>query len=114
MLGDVLAAVGNVEDVAVCPLRSQGFGGDTGIFNWRLGGCCTGSRQGTYVTCHICNDDGPVNSGRPNDLQRLKTLNIKCSDISDLVTTSPSQLIINAEGFLSKIKKLSTKVPLNC
>jgi hypothetical protein len=32
VLDDVLAAVGNVEDVAVCPLRSQGFGGDTGIF----------------------------------------------------------------------------------
>ena len=28
---DVLAAVGNVEGVSICPLRSQGFGGDTGI-----------------------------------------------------------------------------------
>ena len=52
---DALAAVGNVEDVAVCPLRSQGFGGDTGIF---LTGEDVG-RQGTYVT-HVTK--GPVNS----------------------------------------------------
>lgn len=33
MLGDILA-VGNVEEVAVWPLRSHGFGGEAGIFNW--------------------------------------------------------------------------------
>ena len=35
VLDNVLDAVGNVEEVAVCPLRSQGFGGETGIFNGR-------------------------------------------------------------------------------